>query len=236
VGRIPGWPATLTEPGLLDAPLVLRPMRMSDARACREVRAANDRWLRPWDPTSPAGPPAASRVGTVVGTVVGPVVGTVVSAIRRTPVGSCVSVARKRREARRGTAISWAIRYGGQFAGQLTVWRITWGSSRSAEVGYWVDQRVAGRAIMPTALAMAADHCFSVLGLHRLEAGIAPENLPSRRVVEKLGFRDEGLRARAVHIDGAWRDHLCYALTAEEVPAGALPLWRSSRSASRSAA
>ena len=64
------------------------------------------------------------------------------------------------------------------------------------------------------------DHCFFTVGLHRLEANIRPENTASRRVVEKLGFREEGIRRRQLHIDGAWRDHICYALTVEDVPGG----------------
>jgi ribosomal-protein-alanine N-acetyltransferase len=54
--------------------------------------------------------------------------------------------------------------------------------------------------------------------------------------VEKLGFRDEGLRQRQLHINGAWRDHLCYALTVEEVPHGLMPRWRNALAASRSTA
>jgi ribosomal-protein-alanine N-acetyltransferase len=53
-------------------------------------------------------------------------------------------------------------------------------------------------------------------------------------VVEKLGFREEGIRVRQLHINGAWRDHVCYALTAEEVPQGLMPRWRSILLASRS--
>jgi ribosomal-protein-alanine N-acetyltransferase len=83
---------------------------------------------------------------------------------------------------------------------------------------------------------MAVDYCFSVAGLHRIEAGIQPENAASRRVVEKLGFRDEGIRVREVHIDGDWRDHICYAITAEDVPTGLLARWRSSFTGSRSGA
>ena len=107
-----------------------------------------------------------------------------------------------------------------QFAGQLTVGSIVWGSSRSGQIGYWIDEAFAGHGIIPTALAMAVDHCFRVMGMHRLEASIRPENAASRRVVEKLGFRDEGVRVRQLHINGTWRDHICYAITAEEVPAG----------------
>jgi ribosomal-protein-alanine N-acetyltransferase len=80
---------------------------------------------------------------------------------------------------------------------------------------------------------MAVDHCFRVMGMHRLEASIRPENTASRRVVEKLGFRDEGVRVRQLHINGTWRDHICYAITAEEVPTGMLPRWRGLLAASR---
>jgi ribosomal-protein-alanine N-acetyltransferase len=72
--------------------------------------------------------------------------------------------------------------------------------------------------------------------LHRIEAGIQPENKASRRAVEKLGFRDEGVRERQVHVDGAWRDHICYAITAEEVPGGLLARWRDSVAPPRSGA
>ena len=210
VGRIQGWPATLNEPDLLDAPVVLRPVRVSDARTWREIRVRNASWLRPWEPSNPETP------------------------LVRSPIGPYVSMVRTmRREARQGVALPWVVSYGGEFAGQLTVGSIVWGSSRSGQIGYWVDEAYAGRGIIPTALAMAVDHCFRVMGMHRLEASIRPENVASRRVVEKLGFRDEGVRVRQLHINGAWRDHICYAITAEEVPTGILPRWRSSLAASR---
>lgn len=66
---------------------------------------------------------------------------------------------------------------------------------------------------------MAADFCFGVVGLHRLEICIRPENGPSHRVVAKLGWRYEGLRQRYLHINGDWRDHDVYVRTAEERPA-----------------
>jgi ribosomal-protein-alanine N-acetyltransferase len=217
VRRIPGWPVTLTESGLLDAPVELRSPRLADLRRLPLIREQNAAWLRRWDPTSPEGeaPPTSPMARGL-------------SAVRRSPVWPYISMARRRREARRRIAFGWSICYGGQFAGELTVWRITWGSNRSAQVGYWIDEKLAGRGIAPTALAMAVDHCFQVMGLHRIEAAIRPENTASCRVVKKLGFRDEGLRVREVHIDGAWRDHICYAITAEEVPGGMLGRWRRS--------
>jgi ribosomal-protein-alanine N-acetyltransferase len=112
-----------------------------------------------------------------------------------------------------------------RLVGQLTVSSITWGSLRSANIGYWVDETVAGRGITPTAVALAVDHCFRAAGMHRIEVCIRPENAASLRVVHKLGFRAEGLRRAYLHIDGDWRDHEAFALTAEEVPEGLLARW-----------
>jgi len=95
----------------------------------------------------------------------------------------------------------------------------------SAHIGYWVDERVAARGIIPTALALAVDHCFRTVGLHRVEVNIRPENARPP-VAEKLGFREEGLRRAYLHIDGGWRDHIAYALTAPEVPEGMVNRWQ----------
>jgi [ribosomal protein S5]-alanine N-acetyltransferase len=206
-----GWPATLTEPHLLPGAVMLRPLHTRDAAAWREARVRNADWLRPWEPTNPETPLHASSLGPYVSMV-------------RT----------MRREARRGITLPWAVTYDGRFAGQVTVGNIVWGSARSGSVGYWIDEEVAGRGVIPTALAMALDHCFTVVGLHRIEATIRPENRASRRVVEKLGFRDEGIRHRSLHVDGAWRDHICYAMTAEDAAPGVLARWRSAVRTARS--
>jgi [ribosomal protein S5]-alanine N-acetyltransferase len=204
-----GWVA-LVEPSLLDAPVGLRPIKVKDAPVWRDARIRNASWLRPWEPTNPETP------------------------LYRSSLGPYVSMARTlRREARNGVALPWVVTYAGRFAGQLTVGSIVWGSSRSAQVGYWIDEEYAGRGVIPTALALAMDHCFFVVGLHRVEATIRPENTASRRVVEKLGFREEGLRKRCLHIDGEWHDHICYALTVEDVPNGLMPRWRSTVAAGR---
>jgi ribosomal-protein-alanine N-acetyltransferase len=119
-----------------------------------------------------------------------------------------------------------------RLVGQLTVSSITWGSLRSANIGYWVDETVAGRGITPTAVALAVDHCFGPAGLHRIEVCIRPENAASLRVVDKLGFRAEGLRHAYLHIDGDWRDHEVFALTSDEVPGGLLARWHVTLSSS----
>jgi ribosomal-protein-alanine N-acetyltransferase len=122
-----------------------------------------------------------------------------------------------------------------RLVGHINLGNIVRRAFSSAYVGYWVDFRVAGRGIIPTALALAVDHAFGPGGLHRVEINIRPENGPSRRVVEKLGFREEAYHPRYMHIDGTWRDHLGYAMTNEEVAAegGLVARWRRLRTSTK---
>jgi len=185
---------------LTEGPVVLRPLRHRDARVWRSVRAANAEWLAPWEATHPDASAMAPTYGQMVRAFT--------------------------REARSGRMLPFAVDVDDRFVGQVTVSGIAWGSLRSGQIGYWVDRAVAGRGIIPAAVALAVDHCFFTVGLHRIEVNIRPENAASLRVVHKLGFRPEGLRRRYLHIDGAWRDHATFALTVEEVPEGLLPRWR----------
>lgn len=190
-----------------DAPgdLVLRPLAMKDARAWRQVRAANGRWLSRWEATAPEPMDALPTYRQMVRSLTA--------------------------QARAGQALPFAIEVDGEFAGQLTVSGISWGSLKSASIGYWIDERYAGRGLTPTAVAMTVDYCFFSLGLHRVEINIRPENAPSLRVVEKLGFRDEGVRAQYLHIAGDWRDHRTFALVSDDMPGGLLNYWKHVRMA-----
>jgi ribosomal-protein-alanine N-acetyltransferase len=203
------WPVTLRH-----GPVVLAPMRQRDRPAWERLRRDNLAWLRPWEATVPPGsPPGPASYGGLVRSLT--------------------------RQAREGRMLPWLVRYqavgagGGppkaDLVGQVTVSGITGGSASWAQIGYWVDQRWAGRGIIPTAVALAADYCFDVMGLHRIEIAIRPENEKSLRVVHKLGLRPEGVRPRYLHIDGDWRDHLIFAVTAEEAPDGLLARWEKSR-------
>lgn len=198
------WPVTL-ECG----DLVLRPIKLRDKAEWISVRARNSDWLQPWEASNPASQGQLPTFGGMVRVL--------------------------NRQAREAAALPFIIteRVPGKpkpaIVGQLTVSSIMWGSAMSATLGYWVDQERAGRGIVPTSVAMATDHCFRQLGLHRMEINIRPENVASLRVVEKLGFRDEGLRPRYLHINGQWADHRSFALTAEEVPEGILARWLASR-------
>jgi ribosomal-protein-alanine N-acetyltransferase len=112
-----------------------------------------------------------------------------------------------RKGARSGAMLPFVIVYDGRLAGQLDV----------SNVGYWVDSAVGGRGIATTALALAIDHCFHSVGLHRVEVDIRPENGASLRVVEKLGLRREAYYERFLDIAGGWRDHIGFAITVEEL-------------------
>ena len=199
----PGWPAELAE-----GPVGVRPVRLRDAPAWTEVRRRNAGWLAPWESTPPGAPRA--DIASV----------TAFAAMTRT----------LRRQARDGSALPFAITYDGELAGQLTVGNIVRGSLNSAYAGYWVDQRVAGRDVTPTALALVVDHCFGRVGLHRIEANVRPDNAASLRVVEKIGFTRESLHRRYLWIDGDWRDHVGLALLREDVPEGVLRRYRSQTS------
>lgn len=104
----------------------------------------------------------------------------------------------------------------GRLAGGITVGNIRHGVSQSASIGYWMGERFAGRGLMREALELVVDHCFRTLRLHRLEAACIPENGRSVRVLEKAGFRREGLLRSYLKINGIWQDHHLYALIADE--------------------
>ena len=204
----PGWPVILTDP---HSGVVLRPYQRGDARAWSRCRIANEAWLSAWEPTPPTSNWAELNSSAAYRLI----------------------YRELKRVARAGSAMPFAVclRTPGsrrdRFVGQITLGNIVRRAFCSAYAGYWVDARVAGQGVIPTALALAVDHAFVVGGLHRIEVNIRPENKASRRVVEKLGFREEAYHAKYLHIDGAWRDHIGYALTTEDVTAegGLLARW-----------
>lgn len=182
------WPVTLRW-----GEIALRPLRRTDARRWSRVRRDNAAWLRPWEATLPAADPGV-------------------------PATFGAMVRANAREARAGRAEAFALDVDDVLMGQVTLGGIAWGSLRSAYIGYWISQEVAGRGIMPRAVALVTDHAFADLGLHRIEINVRPENTASLRVVAKVGYREEGYRPKYLHIDGAWRDHVSFVMLADEWP------------------
>jgi ribosomal-protein-alanine N-acetyltransferase len=185
-------------PTLTEGDVRLRPLRSSDAARWQEIRRRNQAWLGPWDATVP-------EEGAQAGEI---------------PPTFSVMVRRLRTEARAGRVLPWVIEFRGRMVGQVTVGGITYGSLRSAYIGYWIDQEFAGRGITSLAVAMASDYALSTLRLHRIELNIRPENSASLAVAEKVGYRKEGFREKYLHIDGDWRDHITHVLLAGDIPDG----------------
>ncbi|NYH79297.1 ribosomal-protein-alanine N-acetyltransferase [Actinopolyspora biskrensis] len=195
-GRHPGWPARLGPLVVEGGGVALRPPRLRDATDWSGIRLRDREYLRRWEPS---GGDWQQRNAASAW------------------FGQWASL---RGMARRGHVLPFVITLDGVLVGQLTVGNIIRGALRSGWVGYWVSSAAAGNGVATAALALAADHCFGPVGLHRLEATVRPENASSVRVLEKAAFRREGLFERYLDVAGAWRDHLVYALTAEEVPEG----------------
>ena len=176
----------------------IRLIRSRDAKILQQELIENRSWLVQWEATSPDG---------------------------GVPMDMRGSIRRLLQQYREGSGVPFVMEYEGEIAGQLNVWGISRGSMSTGTIGYWVSERFAGRGITPTSVALATDLSFTTLRLHRMEICIRPENAPSLRVVEKLGFRYEGYRQRYIHINGDWRDHHAFALTREDVPRGVLNRW-----------
>jgi [ribosomal protein S5]-alanine N-acetyltransferase len=191
-------------PRLSHGAITVRGIRQRDAKALEGELIANRSWLERWEATLPGTRPSG-RFDT------------------RSSIRSLLDADRD------GSGMAFAIEVDGEFAGQLNVANITGGALASSTLGYWIARRFAGRGATTTAVALVTDHLLGAAGLHRVEVCIRPENIASLRVVEKLGFRYEGCRRRYIHIDGDWRDHLCFAIVREELAEPMLDRWAAGR-------
>jgi len=175
----------------------IRPIRLRDAGDWSRIRLRDQAHLEKWEPTSPG--PWSDRNGFW----------------SWPPQWMAL-----RSLARRGQCLPFTIVVDGEFAGQITIGNVIRASLRSAWVGYWVSSAVVGGGVATAAVALTVDHAFGAAGLHRVEATVRPENAASVRVLTKAGFRQEGLFRRYLDVAGDWRDHLCFAVTAEETDQG----------------
>lgn len=103
--------------------------------------------------------------------------------------------------------------------GGLTLGLIRRGVAQACTLGYWMGQRHSSRGHMTEAVRGALRFAFSDLALHRVEAACLPNNEPSRRLLERVGFQHEGLARAYLKINGNWADHLLYAaLSSDALP------------------
>jgi [ribosomal protein S5]-alanine N-acetyltransferase len=179
---------------LIGKRVLLRPLTLGDFDQWREVRRHNHDWLTKWEPQRVPGHPD-------------PVEDRDAFAVR------CSA---RQRERQLGTAFGFGIFVDGELAGEINISSVQRGPFQSAYVGYWIDERRAGQGYVPEAVVAICRYAFEELYLHRLQISIIPRNTASRRVVEKLDLRCEGMAERYLEINGVWEDHLRFAITAEE--------------------
>jgi ribosomal-protein-alanine N-acetyltransferase len=174
--------------------VMLRELVLGDFDAWREVRTASADWLVKWEPQRNLSVPDPTTDRDAF-------------AIR------CSS---RQRERQLGTGYGFGIFVDGEFVGEINLSSVQRGAFQSGYVGYWIGESAAGNGFVPEALVVLARYAFEELFLHRLQISIIPRNAPSRRVMEKLDLRSEGVAARYLEINGVWEDHVRYAITAEE--------------------
>lgn len=116
-----------------------------------------------------------------------------------------------------GRSLRWWLQRAdapGRVVGQVHLSGLVRGCFQSCNLGYALDAACQGQGLMHEALRAVVDEAFSPrLNLHRIQAGVRPENRRSLGVLARLGFDDIGLARSYLFIDGAWRDHRLFALT-----------------------
>ncbi|MET0150552.1 MAG: GNAT family protein [Acidimicrobiales bacterium] len=179
---------------LLGRRVLLRPLSVTDFPAWTEVRIRNADWLLRWEPRRLPGQPDVTTDRDAFS----------------------VRCSARERERQLGTGYGFGIFVEGRFAGEINLSAIQRGPFQSAYVGYWIDEAEAGRGYTPEALVVLIRFAFDDLRLHRVQIAIIPRNTASRRVVEKVKIREEGVAERYLEINGVWEDHVRYAITTEE--------------------
>lgn len=173
--------------------VTLRPLNEGDYEQWRETRERCSDWLLPWEPRTAGAPYPKNE--------------------RATFLSRC---SMRERERQLGTAFGFGVFVKNTLCGEVNLSSIHRGPFLSAYIGYWMDRDRAGNGYTPEACVVLFRFAFEELDLHRLQISIVPRNRSSRRVVEKLGLRNEGIALRYLEIDGNWEDHVRCAITSEE--------------------
>lgn len=118
--------------------------------------------------------------------------------------------------AREDKRFPFGIFAGDEIVGMVSLSNVVRGAWQNATIGYFVGEPYLGRGYATEAVGLAVTYAFSVAGLHRVQAGVMPRNAASKRVLEKVGFRSEGLSRNYLKINGVWEDHEMFAITVEE--------------------
>ena len=168
----------------------IRLLEAADAAELLELRLRNRAFLEPWEPLRD------ERFFTAAG--------------QEEIVRGAL------RERDEGRALPFVVVADGALVGGVNLNGIVRGVFGNAYLGYWIDEAHGGRGIATEAVRLAVSYAFVVGGLHRVQAAVIPRNTGSIRVLEKNGFREEGLALRYLRINGVWEDHKLFAVTREE--------------------
>jgi ribosomal-protein-alanine N-acetyltransferase len=194
IGRIDTTSAPPTGLRLYGRRVMLRPLMSGDFAAWSEVRRRNGEWLTRWEPSRA---PFLSDPGVDEGAF----------------LSRC---AVRERERSLGSAFGFGLFVDGMVAGEVNLNNVMRGAMQTATIGYWIDRAHAGQRYVPESVVVLLRYAFVELHLHRVEICIVPRNANSRKVMEVLGIREEGVALRFLEINGAWEDHVRYGITLEE--------------------
>jgi ribosomal-protein-alanine N-acetyltransferase len=189
------WEVPSLSTRLVTDRLILRPPRTTDVPELRRALRANAEHLRPWSVANAPGEDPTSLAW-----------------VSR-------AVIRQRREWKRGMSFVLLLTRRedeDRIVGRIALGGVLRGAFQNAYLGYWIDGELQGRGLMTEAVRAATGFAFGAAGLHRVQAAVMPRNAASLRVLEKVGYRREGLAARYLCIAGAWEDHVIFAMTTEE--------------------
>jgi len=172
--------------------LELRAPEMRDFEAWSTLRATSRAFLRPWEPTWPANDLTRSAFRA--------------------------RLRRYSQDVRADAAYPLYIfrTNDGALLGGLTLGQIRRGVAQTGSLGYWMGEPHAGKGYMTAAVRILLPYAFTALHLRRIEAACLPENVASIRLLERVGFTREGYARSYLCIAGAWRDHLLYAILADD--------------------
>jgi [ribosomal protein S5]-alanine N-acetyltransferase len=176
-----------------DGDTAIRPLEAGDLPALVEARIRNREFLTEWEPT---------RDESFF-----------------TPAGQARELALDDAAWRTATGFPFAILDASdhdRLIGRVALANVVRGVWQNATLGYWVSADVGSRGHGTTAVRLVLRFAFEVAGLHRIQPAIMPRNARSKRVVEKCGFRHEGVALRYLKINGVWEDHDLYAMTVED--------------------
>ena len=174
--------------------VLLRAPRATDIPALRRLLSENGAHLRPWSPAAAAGYDPLSLV----------------------ELTRSITSQRRAWKDDRSYALLLESRTSGELLGRVVLSEVARGPFQNAYLGYWIDHRRQRQGLTTEAVGAAVRFAFDDAGLHRVQAAVMPHNAASRRVLAKLGFREEGLAVRYLAIAGRWEDHVLYAITRED--------------------